>query len=395
VQRRAWILAVSLAMVAALAVVIGFFWRRSPHAPAGPSVDASAEAVAPPGTDAAVAPNADGGSGDAAAPSSPYGAAVYYADQLGRCFPSRPLTNAEYQYGPVHQMFGHETPSVGVTFQLTANGELRGAKLLGAREGRPCLTAALARLPVHAGPGEVVTVQVPLRGFARERRPAGDVQLFMTGGYFQEEFSEGDVAGDWRAICVGEGRSFLVPAPLTVTADDDGSEGPGWNVESRACPGPDVLLVKGPALAGWRHEEPAAHPLPDAAAGDAGDRTDATDAGATDRVPLATLSINRRSDLLQGVTLTFGNRRARLWVYGPQTGEAQALILESGSVAQVLIDDGNLYEIVWAGDLDGDGRPDFVVSHTPEFPHYDLFLSSHAGGGRLVRRAAGIARMGD
>lgn len=60
----------------------------------------------------------------------------------------------------------------------------------------------------------------------------------------------------------------------------------------------------------------------------------------------------------------------------------------------MLVEYGNLYQITWAGDLDGDGRPDFLVEHTPEFRTFDLFLSSRTGG-RGMRHAARLQRMSD
>lgn len=52
--------------------------------------------------------------------------------------------------------------------------------------------------------------------------------------------------------------------------------------------------------------------------------------------------------------------------------------------------------LIWAGDLDGDEKPDFIFDLTNHFnvSHYALFLSSQAGEGQLVKRVADFRTTG-
>jgi hypothetical protein len=53
------------------------------------------------------------------------------------------------------------------------------------------------------------------------------------------------------------------------------------------------------------------------------------------------------------------------------------------------IDDGLWFKLIWAGDLDRDGKPDVLLDVSPELgSHYMLFLSSLATGEKLVGWAA-------
>ncbi|OPL18778.1 MAG: hypothetical protein AVO35_13050 [Candidatus Aegiribacteria sp. MLS_C] len=57
----------------------------------------------------------------------------------------------------------------------------------------------------------------------------------------------------------------------------------------------------------------------------------------------------------------------------------------------------NYVRVVWAGDLDGDGRVDLVIDNVPHYNIYkglELYLSSEAGPGELVKRVAIFTAVG-
>ena len=247
-------------------------------------------------------------------------------------------------------------------------------------------------------------MRVPLRDVFLKRTPGGEIQLFMTGEFFDEEFPAQKLGAGWRALCPRAGGFALVPTDVTIALVDApvpslNEGGHDWVARAPSCPGEGIFLVEGVALgAGRRPEEP---PSLDAGAMDAARASAASDAAVADGVPVTTIAAAPEKLLEDGAaTLAFGGRSYRLWVSGEPgvgaraRGDEQSLVLESGAISEVLLDDGNGYSLAWAGDLDGDGKLDLLIAHTPEFPSYDLFLSSRPGG-RLVRHVAGLRRMGD
>lgn len=77
------------------------------------------------------------------------------------------------------------------------------------------------------------------------------------------------------------------------------------------------------------------------------------------------------------------------------------LMLTSGNVEQIVYPTagervGEFWYLLWAGDLDGDGKLDFYADVSD---HYNssmptLFLSSEAKKGKLVKDVAGIRTVG-
>ncbi|HNL37582.1 MAG TPA: hypothetical protein PKH43_00565 [Saprospiraceae bacterium] len=72
----------------------------------------------------------------------------------------------------------------------------------------------------------------------------------------------------------------------------------------------------------------------------------------------------------------------RLWLSGPLDGRPAKQLL----VAQPSFDDA-MIELLWVGDLDRDGRPDFIFNLSAHYNASEtgLFLSSRAAKGKLVR----------
>lgn len=107
-----------------------------------------------------------------------------------------------------------------------------------------------------------------------------------------------------------------------------------------------------------------------------------------------------------GVAGTLGARPWRLHVEGRRIGKVEPfladgkLVLTEGARRQVLVDlagkgeaHPGTWAILWAGDLDRDGRPDFYLNASTHYASSErsLFLSGAAGPGELVRRVAGFA----
>jgi hypothetical protein len=212
------------------------------------------------------------------------------------------------------------------------------------------------------------------------------VQLLASTIYDEKAISPAFLKGDWLALCPRPGGSELVPATPVATRAET-LDGMLWEVKSTACPGDDVVMVKGAGLG-----RPAGAPAsPDGGALDASSPPSAD--GSADRYPLPTVTVDQAKLLdAEGTTLTLGDRSVRLFtqnVVGKEETGQQILLLASGAVVQVLTDDGSEFRVIWAGDLDGDGGIDFVTCNFPEAPTYDLFLSSRTGG-RLVRHAARV-----
>jgi hypothetical protein len=114
------------------------------------------------------------------------------------------------------------------------------------------------------------------------------------------------------------------------------------------------------------------------------------------------ISVNPPELLLpnQPVSITLGGARYELLLKSNREdfGDAR-VVLSSGKRTQVLYaidgfaDDAH-FSVVWAGDLDRDGKLDLLTnfSHKYSLHPFKLFLSSHATKGRLVGEAASLLK---
>lgn len=115
--------------------------------------------------------------------------------------------------------------------------------------------------------------------------------------------------------------------------------------------------------------------------------------------PLTTVATGERS-LMAGnpVRMELGTGRFSLEGFRDENG--YRLVLSDGVTNQTLVthetlDDGGP-RLLWAGDIDRDGRPDFIIDTTHKYSYAapSLFLSSAAGEGELVKLVATFKQYG-
>ena len=216
--------------------------------------------------------------------------------------------------------------------------------------------------------------------------PAGVQTLLETGEFHGDEVSAAGGEG-WLALVAHGSHDALESAGIEVTivrdAIADPDEGPftGKKVTlAGALAGTDpVLLVRG-----FRRLEPR----PDVLRADIDTARWPTDLWSTRRVQL----------VLAGQRYTL--RATPPNPAEPLTKESEVL-LDDGITTQVLYrmpQDPNdaEWEVLWAGDLDGDGRLDLYMnlSHHYNMTERMLFLSTAAGDGDLVGQVAGFTTTG-
>lgn len=89
--------------------------------------------------------------------------------------------------------------------------------------------------------------------------------------------------------------------------------------------------------------------------------------------------------------LMFNRRRYRLTLFAPNPDAERSLVLDDGRSSVVLDTDTDSAQIMWAGDLDHDGRLDLIISTDHEDGRSAdtcLYLSSAARKHRLVKEVA-------
>lgn len=97
----------------------------------------------------------------------------------------------------------------------------------------------------------------------------------------------------------------------------------------------------------------------------------------------------------RGAYLPLGDEDGRAWLSAEPAGDGFDIALEASGVTQVLVrnlgrDEDAAPSLFWAGDLDRDGRLDYLLDTTDHYnvTEWTLFLSHGTGDGELVRRAA-------
>jgi hypothetical protein len=240
------------------------------------------------------------------------------------------------------------------------------------------------RCPPHNALALVVAaaLSVPLAG----QSPAGAQLLLETGEFHGDEVTAAS-GGGWLALLAYGSHDALEAVGIEVTTVRDGildpDEGPftGKKVTlDGAQAGTDpVLLVRG---------LPRLEPRPDVL-----------------RAEIDTASWPTSLWTVRRVQFVLGGQRYTLRV--TPSDPAQPLTDRS----EVLLDDGittqllhpmprdpsdAAWELLWAGDLDGDGRLDLYMnlSHHDNMTHQMLFLSTAAGAGDLVGLVAEFTTTG-
>lgn len=194
---------------------------------------------------------------------------------------------------------------------------------------------------------------------------APEPRLLAPGTYHEGEVAPGS-AGAWWALCLdGEGPA-LTPVEVEVTpAFDEMTDTPtAEEVQAEGCTHPLVLL-RAPGLR-------------------AGPLTQAQQGPQTDFVGSRSLRLGGRTYRLEAEL-----EEARLGVRLTEGGHTQALYTTDAG-------DDPHWELVWAGDLDGDGALDLVLEAAH---HYNrrtlrLFLSSAAHGEELLGEVARFSQVG-
>jgi hypothetical protein len=205
-------------------------------------------------------------------------------------------------------------------------------------------------------------------GLAAQAAAAGTHAVLLPGTYHADEVGEA-AAGEWGAVCGGGASARLESARVTVTPvfdevrDTSAAARTGRQVEVSGC-SDLVFLVRG--VPGESRALAAAPP--------------AQDAG-------------------ESRATAFGGQPLR--VSRTTSPETVALSVEWGAASQPLavVRAGGAarFELRWAGDLDGDGRPDLLLGLWDESSARTLrlFLSAPSEDGPAAWREAAVFRTAD
>jgi hypothetical protein len=185
-------------------------------------------------------------------------------------------------------------------------------------------------------------------------------QLLRPGRFF-DEYLEGATPGAWQALCPTP-RGFAIRATTVVFGRARPiriDEGPGARTKVRAegCPRPLVLMRVGALREG---------------------KIPTTFSGEDALVP------DFRKQLKLGVA------EYTLFVREPSPGTREIFLRVEGTEQRIAVVDGCCNDaepaLLYAGDVDGDGKLDFVLSLTMHYAMSEiaLFLSSRATAGALV-----------
>jgi hypothetical protein len=201
-----------------------------------------------------------------------------------------------------------------------------------------------------------------------------DAELLDEGRYNVAELAPGVERGAWWAVCrskvdaAGEVRSVKLALRRfhSDAAGDDPGETTGREVQVRGCDTP-AFLFRGLGAA-----KPG--PLPGAKVLEKPDAWDST------------------ADIVFGNDIYHLRVVAKPHANAGTTERPWTILLERGDAVEDLVAGHTtlapLLHVRWAGDLDGDGRPDFVLENHSDGVSLSLFVSSAAVGKRTVRRIA-------
>jgi hypothetical protein len=187
--------------------------------------------------------------------------------------------------------------------------------------------------------------------------------MLATGLFPEDDLAPAEASGDWLALCRRGDAVALVPSKVRITrADIEGD--PGWRVSATGCSGDGVVVMKGfadlPTGASPRRSPSLRPPR------------------VLDSVPLGPVAKRSIPDE-DGAELAFDfhGKRYRLW--HRLSERENLLVLEQGTESQVLFYDGeeNGYEVIWAGDLNGDAKLDLLLR--ADCRDVTLFLSRDSG----------------
>lgn len=207
----------------------------------------------------------------------------------------------------------------------------------------------------------------------------------LTPGTFHGDEVGADRSGPWLALVLDEGGASLHSVRLSVAAvhdpivDDEG-ETTGWEVAIR--PSLDaVALVKGVGRAGR---------IPTALAGqtiEPGTGLRATIGGKTYSLSIRCAPSTVRGEeqhLLCPLVVSDGTFEERLFTYTAFGRDPWQWAAEYAPT------------VIWAGDIDGDGRLDLLLDTTNHYNAQDmvLYLSSTAPRGRLLSSVATLEKVG-
>jgi hypothetical protein len=245
------------------------------------------------------------------------------------------------------------------------------SSLLASLEG--CFARALASNAADTG-AELTTVWFPLvfaephgqDGGAKPSQEPPEVDLLaLPSPYPRADLPTRAQGLPWLALC-GDGKRPRTWRPVTLhrTTDEDNESFDDVTIEGCGADPGLVPAVRGIGIV----EQPVAARV----------------------VPGPRSSLGER-------TIRFSGRRFQIWQ--EKTGEdASIIVLGFGHEIQVLIADteGDAYDLIWAGDLDGDHQLDLIVRDAdPDAPRVTLFLSSQAPTALPVGRATDAVVPGD
>jgi hypothetical protein len=208
-------------------------------------------------------------------------------------------------------------------------------------------------------------------------RLACEAELLDAGDYHVTQLVPGIERGKWHAVCATQ-TSDVRPVKVALKrfrdAEDDADEKTGRRVTVKGCEAPALM---------FQH------------------------LGAVADGPVPTAQVVSKLDgwnISFEIALGSATTRLRLQM-GPRAKDATAdeprawkIVLESTGVTQELDVGASplppTLAVRWAGDLDGDGRPDFALEDRDDGVTLRLYLSGAARAGRAVRQVASTARGG-